>query len=90
MSAPFSSAVLWLAAGALVGALYWMSLGCTVAILAAGRSWGLAIALQVARFAILGALLTVVAIHWGAIALLVSAGGLMLVRAIALRLAARG
>jgi len=62
----------------------------SVAKLAAGRSIAVVIAMQLVRFGAIGAAFAFVAIHWGALALLLSAGGVVIARAIALRLAARG
>jgi hypothetical protein len=73
----------------LVGSLYWRTLRWTATMLASGHSIALAIAAHLVRFAGLGAFLVVVAIHWGALPLLLSAGGLMLARAVVLRLDGR-
>jgi len=89
MTATLSFAFLWFAAGALVGSLYWLTLRWTAEVLAAGRSLAQALALQVARFSALGVVLAGVAIRGGALALLASAGGLMVARAVIFRLAAR-
>lgn len=89
MTMPLSSVLLWLAAGTLVGALNWLSLRWTAEMLASGRSWARALTLQMARFAALGTVLAVVAIRGGALALLLSTGGLLVARAVVLRLVAR-
>ncbi|MBV8187116.1 MAG: hypothetical protein JO339_07740 [Alphaproteobacteria bacterium] len=90
MTSTLHFAFLWLAAGVLIGSPYWLALRWSAGVLAAGRSIALAIAVQLVRFAALGAALTFVTIHWGAVALLFSAGGLMLARAVALCRVARG
>ena len=89
MTAPPALVLLWFVAGALVGGLYWLTLRWSVALLASGRSVALAIAVQVVRFAALGAALAAVAIGYGWPALLLSASGLVLSRAAVLRLAGR-
>jgi hypothetical protein len=89
MTSTLPSVFLWLAAGMLIGSPYWVTLRWSVGMLATGRSMALAIAMQLVRFAALAVALAFVAIHWGALALLVSAGGLMLARAAVLRRVAR-
>lgn len=84
MTAILLSALPWFAAGALAGVVYWLTLRWSGETLAAGGSLALALALQVTRFAALGAVLAGVAIRGGALALLASAGGLMVVRALVL------
>ncbi len=90
MTTVLVSAFLWLAAGALAGGVYWLSLRWSVARLVAGRSVAAVIALQLVRFALLGAALAMVRIHGGALALLLSTGGLLVARTGVLRLATRG
>lgn len=90
MTAQPAFVLLWFVAGVLVGGLYWLTLRWSVALLAAGRSIALAIAVQVVRFAVLGAALAVVAIGYGWPALLLSASGLVLARAAVLRIYGRG
>ena len=85
MTATVVTALPWFAVGALVGGVYWPTLRWSAETLAVGGSWVRALALQVTRFATLGALLAGVAIRGGALALLVSAGGLMVARAVVLR-----
>jgi hypothetical protein len=70
----------------LIGSLYWLTLRWSAATLTSGQSIVLAIAVQLVRFAALGAFLAFVAIHWGALPLLLSAGGVMVARAVVLRL----
>jgi len=83
------SLLAWFVAGAIVGTLHWMSLRWSVGLLAAGRSFALALAAQLGRFAAIGATLTLIVIHEGAYALLASAGGVLVARAVALRRTAR-
>jgi N-ATPase, AtpR subunit len=90
MTATLVAAFLWPAFGMLVGMLYWLTLRWSVARLAAGRSIALPIALQLLRFAALGAVLAFVASRSGWAALLLSTAGLMLARAVALRPLGRG
>jgi hypothetical protein len=90
MMATLSSVFLWPAAGALVGSLYWLILRWSVAMLATGRSIALAITVQLVRFAALGAALALVAIRGGWLALLLATGGLMLARAVSVRMVGRG
>lgn len=90
MTATLASAFLCLAAGMLIGSLYWLTLPWNVEKLATGQSIALAIALQLIRLAALGGFLTFMAIRWGALPLLFSVGGLMFARAVVLRLNGRG
>jgi F1F0 ATPase subunit 2 len=77
----------WLAAGAAVGALYFLTLHWNVRKFAAGRSpvLALALALQLARFAALAGVLAVVAVHFGALPLLVATAGILAARTVFLR-----
>jgi len=75
----------WLAAGVAVGALYFLTLRWNVHMFAAGRSPVLALALQFARFAAIAGVLAVVAVHFGALPLLVATAGILAARTVFLR-----
>jgi F1F0 ATPase subunit 2 len=77
--------VAWLAAGAAVGALYFLTLRWNVRMFAAGRSPVLAVALQLARFAAIAGVLAVVAVHFGGLPLLVASAGILAARTVFLR-----
>lgn len=72
-----------LALGTLAGAWHFMSLRWNWPLFAEGRAVA-ALALQLARFALTGALLLMLA-HVGALALLAGMAGILLVRAIVMR-----
>jgi F1F0 ATPase subunit 2 len=74
----------WLAAGAAVGALYFLTLHWNVRMFA-GRSPVLALALQLARFAAIAGALAIVAVHFGALPLLVATAGILAARTVFLR-----
>ena len=77
----------WLAAGAAVGALYFLTLHWNVRMFAAGRSLvlALALALQLARFTAIAGVLAVLAVHFGALPLLVATAGILAARTVILR-----
>ena len=87
--AHLSSLLAWFVAGAVVGTLHWMTLRWSVGLLAGGRHLALALLAQLCRFAAIGAALTLIAIHEGAYALLASAAGVLMARAVAIRRTAR-
>jgi F1F0 ATPase subunit 2 len=74
---------LGLTVGTLAGAWHFMSLRWNGPLFAEGRA-AAALALQVARFTLTGALLWMLA-HFGALALLAGLAGILLARAIAMR-----
>jgi F1F0 ATPase subunit 2 len=74
----------WLLAGALLGSLYFLTLRWNVRILASGRVL-LPFGLQLIRFAVVAAALTIVARSFGALPLLAAALGLLLARTMILR-----
>jgi F1F0 ATPase subunit 2 len=76
----------WLAAGAATGAVFFLSLHWNVRMLAGGSPLLLVMALQLARFAVIGATLAAIAIHFGALALLAAAAGIVATRAAVIRL----
>ncbi|MCF8534392.1 MAG: ATP synthase subunit I [Reyranella sp.] len=75
----------WLAAGAAIGALYFLALRWNVRFFATGRSVVLAVALQFARFAAMAGLLTIVALEFGALPLLAATAGVLMARTMFLR-----
>jgi F1F0 ATPase subunit 2 len=76
----------WLAAGAAIGAVHFMSLRWNVRMLAAGRSLLPAVAVQLARFAFIGAALAAIAIYFGALPLLAATAGILAARTVIIRL----
>lgn len=74
----------WLLAGALLGSLYFLTLRWNVRILVSGRAL-LPFGLQLLRFAVVAAALTIVARSFGALPLLAAALGLLLARTLILR-----
>ncbi len=79
----------WLAAGAAIGALYFLALRWNVQIFATGRSVFLAVAIQFARFAAMAGLLTLVAMQFGALPLLAATAGILVARTVLVRWGAR-
>ena len=75
----------WLVAGATVGALFFLTLRWNVRMFAAGRSPVLALGLQLARFAAIAGMLAFVALHFGALPLLVATAGILAARTVILR-----
>lgn len=75
----------WLVAGAAIGALYFLTLRWNVAMFTAGRSPVLALAMQIGRFAAIAGGLAVVAIHFGALPLLVATAGILAARMVLVR-----
>jgi F1F0 ATPase subunit 2 len=77
----------WLAAGAATGALYFLTLRWNVRMFAAARPpvLALALAVQLARFAAIAGVLAVVAVHFGALPLLVATAGILVARTVFLR-----
>jgi F1F0 ATPase subunit 2 len=69
-----------LAAGALIGAFHFLALRWNVRMFAAGQSLPLALALQLVRFAAIGAVLAGIAAHFGALPLLAATGGILAAR----------
>jgi F1F0 ATPase subunit 2 len=79
----------WLAAGALIGAIYFWALQWNARLFAAGPRLPAAFALQLARFAVLGGALALVAVRFGALPLLVATAGLLLARTAVIRMGTR-
>ena len=78
----------WLAAGLAIGAVHFLSLRWNIRLLTDGRSVLPALALQLGRFAAIAVVLAVIAIAFGALALLVTTAGILLARSVILRLGA--
>ena len=76
----------WLVAGALIGAFQFLTLRLNVRMFTKGDSLLLALALQLARFAVVAAALTAVAIFYGALPLLVATAGILVMRTAVVRL----
>jgi F1F0 ATPase subunit 2 len=79
-------AATWLGAGALIGALNFLSLHWNVRMLALGRTPLLAMALVLGRFVLLAGVLAAIASRFGALPLLLAAAGILVVRTAAVRL----
>ena len=78
----------WLIAGLMIGAVHFLSLRWNVRMLAGGRSLLPALAIQIARFAIIGVILAVIAHAFGALPLIAATGGILLARSLIIRLGA--
>ena len=74
-----------LSAGVLVGALHFLTLQWTVRRLVAGRSMLLVLTIQFARYLAVALALGIIARHFGAVPLLVAAGGILAARSAVLR-----
>jgi N-ATPase, AtpR subunit len=70
----------WLAAGTIVGGLFFLSLRWNVRMLTAGRSLLPVMAVQFGRLAAIGVVLAVIAIHFGALPLLAASAGILAAR----------
>jgi F1F0 ATPase subunit 2 len=75
----------WLGAGALIGAFYFLSLRWNVRHFEIGRPILLAFAIQFVRFALMAAVLGVIARQIGALPLLIAAAGILAARPAILR-----
>jgi F1F0 ATPase subunit 2 len=75
----------WLGAGALIGAFYFLSLRWNVRHFEIGRPILLAFAIQFVRFALMAAVLGVIARQFGALPLLIAAAGILAARPAILR-----
>jgi F1F0 ATPase subunit 2 len=78
-----------LAAGALIGAFHFLTLRWNVRMLATGQSLPLALALQLVRLAVIAGALAVIAVHFGALPLLVAAAGVLAARTVIVRIGVR-
>jgi F1F0 ATPase subunit 2 len=79
------SAGIWLTVGAFIGTLHFLTLQWNVRLLAADKPFTLALVTQLARFALTAGLLSVIAGHFGAFALLVAALGILAARMTVIR-----
>jgi F1F0 ATPase subunit 2 len=75
----------WLAAGAAIGAIHFMSLRWNIRMLAAGRALLPAVAVQLSRFAVIGTALAAIAIYFGALPLLAATAGIVAARTVIVR-----
>jgi F1F0 ATPase subunit 2 len=78
-----------LAAGALIGAFYFLTLRWNVRMFATGQSLPLALAIQLVRFAVIAGALAVIAVHFGAMPLLVVTAGVLATRTAIVRIGVR-
>jgi hypothetical protein len=76
----FTLAALWLAAGAVIGGVFFLTLRWNVRMLAAGRAMLPVIAVQLTRLAAIGVALTAIAVYFGALPLLAAGAGILLAR----------
>jgi hypothetical protein len=80
----------WLTAGAGIGAVHFLSLRSNLQMLTAGRTLLPIVAVQLARFAGIGAVLAAIAIYFGALPLLAATLGILATRTLIVRREARG
>jgi N-ATPase, AtpR subunit len=78
-------AAFWLAAGAVIGGGFFLSLRWNVEMLATGRAMLAVVAVQLARLAAIGVALTAIALYFGALPLLAAGIGIFLARTAVLR-----
>jgi F1F0 ATPase subunit 2 len=78
------SASAWLSVGALTGTFHLLTLRWNVGMFATGQSLPLALAIQLARFAVIAGVLAVIA-HFGALPLLVATAGILATRTAVVR-----
>jgi F1F0 ATPase subunit 2 len=79
----------WFVAGTVLGGLHMATLRWSIGLFTSGRSAWLAFAVQLLRLAVVGGALAAVTLRSGAVPLLAMAAGLLVVRTIMVRLAAR-
>jgi len=77
-----------LAAGAIAGGFFFLTLRWNVGMLAAGRSLLPVMAVQFGRLAVIGVVLAVIAIYFGALPLLAATAGILAARAVVTRFGA--
>jgi F1F0 ATPase subunit 2 len=75
----------WLAIGAAIGALHFLTLRWNARIFSVDRSLVLALATQLIRFALIAGILGVIARHFGAIPLLIATAGILAARTATIR-----
>jgi F1F0 ATPase subunit 2 len=78
-------ALAFFAAGALIGTVYFLTLRWNVHIFASGRAPLVPMAIQLLRFALLAATLAVITKSCGALALILTAAGLLAARSVIIR-----
>ena len=83
------SAGTWLAVGALLGALYFLTLRWNVRRFVAGQSLPLVLVNQLVRFAVIAGGLAIIAKQFGALPLLVATAGILTTRAAIVRFGAQ-
>jgi F1F0 ATPase subunit 2 len=76
----------WLAAGALIGACYFLTLRWNMRLFTARRSMLVPVVIQLARFALTAAVLTVIASQFGALPLIAATAGMLVTRTAVLRM----
>ena len=76
----------WLAVGAVIGALHYQTLQWNVRVLTIRQSALLGLAIQLARLAAMAVVLTLIARNYGALPLLVATLGVLTARTVVLRL----
>ena len=81
-------AAFWLAAGAVIGGVFFLSLRWNVQMLATGGAMLPVIAVQLARLAGIGVALAVIAIYFGALPLLAATMGILAARTVVTRFGA--
>jgi hypothetical protein len=79
----------WLAIGALAGAFFYLTLRRSAQMLATGSCVSMALALQLIRFTVMAGLLSIIARHYGAVALLAVTLGILAARTAVVRLGAQ-
>jgi F1F0 ATPase subunit 2 len=70
----------WLAVGALIGSLYFLTLRWNVRMLTLGQSIPLPLAAPLVRFALIAGVLAIIASHFGALPLLAATAGILATR----------
>ena len=75
----------WLTAGMVIGAFHFLSLLWNIRMLATGRSLLPVMAIQVARFAVIGIVLAFIAAYFGALPLLAVTAGILAARTVVTR-----
>jgi N-ATPase, AtpR subunit len=78
-------AAFWLAVGATIGSVFFLTLRWNVRMLTTSRAMGPVIAVQLTRLAAISAALAAIAIYFGALPLLAAGAGLLLARSIIVR-----
>jgi F1F0 ATPase subunit 2 len=82
---PLIEAGVWLVFGALIGAIYFLTLRWSVRLLTLGRSPLLALVVQLGRFGAMAAMLAAVTMRFGAVPLLAATIGILVARTAVVR-----